>query len=247
MSRYSSNHRDDIRLLLLERDGPICQRCKSPLASFPNIVVDHIDNSKHHNCLSNLQLLCYGCNNSKSHWYHDRKEQEPAFSAEWLTCPYNAVFSGDQALYVCAETNTSEPTNIKVSYNENGTKETIEDMGDFEKVTRSRPSGECEFYRKKQTTAAEVQDEKTKTATMRKNDRCEKPFNVWLNEQLRANAAFSIEEWCNGGANQFECSQESVWRYLKKRLDLPDCNPINGDLTLAPYQGKQVIVFKQKN
>jgi len=78
----------------------------------------------------------------------------------------------------------------------------------------------------------ELEAAKTRTATMRKNDKCEAPFNAWLNVMLDNGEAYTYEEYANAGAFNFECSQETIKRYLNKRLDLPGCNPATGDLTL---------------
>lgn len=88
----------------------------------------------------------------------------------------------------------------------------------------------------------DLEADKTRTATMRKNDKCEAPFNKWLNSMLDDGEAYTYDEYSNAGALTFECSVETIKRYLNKRLDLPDCNPINGDLTLRPGKGNRLCV-----
>lgn len=223
---YNNETRYNMLMRVIERDGPYCsgEGCRVHLST-----IKPIDVHLHHvtalkdggsDAIENLKALCRVCHTHAT--LHEIRTR--------------------QRLYVCGQEDGQENTS---AYTLTDEQEQPEEKSEMETIRIDRPMSSGFIVRKKQS-ASDVQDEKTKTATMRKNDRCEKPFNAWLDEMLVGGYRYSIEEWCNGGANQFECSQESVWRYLKKRLDLPDCNPINGDLTLAPYQGKQVVVHKKK-
>ena len=204
--------------------------------------VDEIDGSEHHNCISNKQLLCHSCNIKKGFQQKAERLANPALDTTWLQSSY----ATSRQAYVCVSAGTGASASVSEPVQADASKQIDED--ETEIVHEERPFSEVYASRKKQSkpTGKEVKDDPNLTPTMRKNRECEKPFNQWLNQMLANGQNYSVEEWTNGGANQFDCSQETVWRYLKKRLDLPDCNPINGDLTLAPFQGKQVIVSKRK-
>jgi len=93
----------------------------------------------------------------------------------------------------------------------------------------------------------DLEASKSRTATMRTNDRCEKPFNKWLNQMLDNGEAYSYDEYANAGSFKFECSSDTIKRYLNKRLDLPECNPINGDLILRlGPNGRLCLTWKDK-
>jgi len=82
-------------MLLLERDGNICQcGCGYLFKSISEMRVDHIDGSESHNCLSNLQLLRHGCNIEKGF-------TEPNDTA-WLSSSYPK--SSRQKACVCVPT-----------------------------------------------------------------------------------------------------------------------------------------------
>lgn len=85
-------------MLLLERDGNICQcGCGYLFTSINEMRVDHIDGSESHNCLNNLQLLRHGCNIEKGF-------TEPNDTA-WLMSSYPA--SSRQKERVCVPMSAS--------------------------------------------------------------------------------------------------------------------------------------------
>lgn len=61
-------------LIVEKQKGEYCIGCKRDpfilitIGKNDKLVIDHIDNSNENNDLSNLQLLCRGCNTLKNHW-----------------------------------------------------------------------------------------------------------------------------------------------------------------------------------
>jgi len=234
-------------LQVIERDGPYCsgKGCHVHLSTLKpiDIHLHHIIPIKDggSDAIENLQACCRSCH-TKITIQEQRTRQGSCMCVQ-----------ADAGAVTATTTDAIKQEQVDADAEE------LEDLGENEEVVAevngrqivkvTRPFSESTHIRqpkKKKPTADDVEDAKTKTAPMRVNERCEKPFNEWLNAGLAKGQAFEIEEWCNGGASEFNCSQEAIWRYLKKRLDLPKCNPINGDLTLATLHERQVVVFKKK-
>lgn len=215
------------------------RRCTHNFRSIDEIRVNHIDGNEDNNPadLSNYNMICNAANYDQ--WLEQQKVFDNQTARQSLYMCVSA--SENEGMHPEEQTEARSDKDLSTSQLEPEQKSKLESMhevGPVGEVFASRP--------RDRPTGNEVKDEPNLTPTMRKNKQCEKPFNCWLDTGLLKGDSYSIEEWCNGGAKQFECSQESIWRYLKKRLDLPDCNPINGDLTLAPYHGKQIIIHKKK-
>lgn len=200
-------------------------RCKHSFFSIDVINVDHKDGSRNHNCIRNLQLLCHECNTKKG--FESAKDYYHRNLTEWITAPFDHCRQTRHSLYVSERTNVQDqdlmqpPVQVQI---------------------RAPTSEDLQGQAKKKI--EDLEAAKTRTATMRVNDKCEKPFNKFLNELLDNGSAYSYDEYANAGAHQFECSKQTVQRYLDKRLDLPDCNPINGDLTIRKYHNKECVTFK---
>lgn len=54
-----------LRYQIIQRDGHRCVACGATPAMGAVLEVDHIDNDKNNNVLSNLQTLCHSCNQGK--------------------------------------------------------------------------------------------------------------------------------------------------------------------------------------
>ena len=65
LSVMNKRDRDKFYRILAERDGEVCNICKTP-ASKKQLIVDHKNNNKRDNRLENLQLLCRKCNYLKN-------------------------------------------------------------------------------------------------------------------------------------------------------------------------------------
>ena len=51
--------------MLLYKQGPVCNRCKSIKFSLSELTLDHIDGNRSYGSLTNLQLLCRECHDDK--------------------------------------------------------------------------------------------------------------------------------------------------------------------------------------
>jgi hypothetical protein len=75
--------------LIVEHDGEICRgrysdNCSKIPAKPGDLEIDHIDGSEHHNCLTNLQLLCHACNVKKGKMLEALKKENPDFDPSWI-------------------------------------------------------------------------------------------------------------------------------------------------------------------
>lgn len=239
--RFNNSHRLDILMHLIERDGPLCQgeSCKR-LLQIPDMRIDHIIPVKANgsNNLSNFQILCHACNVRKG--------------------------MNEDSLCVCTESaETTEP--VKTAEN-NAVIATTDGNGNGHAATHTTPTkvldsvymyaekgnGKEKEKQKQESKPVRInindlESDKTRTATMKKADKCKRPFNRWLNSMLDNGEAFTYDEYANAGANIFEASEATIKRYINERLDAPDCNPITGDLTLRIGPGGKLCLTYKKD
>lgn len=227
--RFNNSQRLDILMHLIERDGPLCQgeSCKR-LLQIPDMRIDHIIPVKANgpNELSNYQILCHACNIRKG--------------------------MNEDSLCVCTEsTETTEPA--KTAEN-NAVITTTDGNGNGKAATHTTAPKVLDsaymYAEIGQTVRKRVDDlesDKTRTATMKKADKCKRPFNRWLDSMLENGSAFTYDEYANAGANIFEASEATIKRYINERLDAPDCNPITGDLTLRIGPGGKLCLTYKKD
>jgi hypothetical protein len=220
----------DILMHLIERDGPLCQgeSCKR-LLKIPDMRIDHIIPVKANgstNDLSNLQILCHACNIKKG--------------------------MNEDAEFVCVCDATTDGGNGNGKHENNAVipttavKDTLQqDLAATHKEAPKVLDSAYMYVEKSEPVQVIVNDlesDKTRTATMKKADKCKGPWNRWLNEMLDNGEAYTYDEYAHAGANRFDCSEATIKRYMDDRLDAPDCNPIEGDLTFRMGPGGRLCV-----
>ena len=198
MGRYQYRDRAELLLYLIERDGAICRLCSPPhVLTIPAMQIDHIDGSENHNCVRNLRIVC----GSRNIRLGMALAADLAFgfrqSPLWIEAPLN-LRQITTNQRLCMCGRPSTPDHVC-------------------QLTDPAVSARLE----------EEKDKPTLTAPMRKNKKCEAPFNDWLTSEIQKGARFTYEDWANAGAHTFECSPETTKRYLDKRL-----NPVTGDLSI---------------
>lgn len=218
-------------IALLERDGNICQGCLLPFSHIDAMNVDHIDNDPDHRCLANKQLLCTECNNrfNKVRIFDSRLNGVQTLRVRKENCKCGYVPAGASApdpdqvtkiRHVGDRHYITEPTLAGILANVATGKDPTEGLSPAAPV-------DPELERRQAQVLSDEKEDAALTPTMRKNKKCEKPFNKWLNQRIAEGARHNFQEWCNAGANRFECSPDTIRKYLDKRT-----NPENGDLTV---------------
>lgn len=192
MSRFNNTKRPEIFMLLLERDGPICQGrgCNKLLHEVENIDIDHLDNDSNNNQLSNLQLLCHSCNIKKG------------------------MASSRQA-YVCVDMNK------QAGSNGHGRDDMVTIKSDriVSSSVRVVSKQTLEQEKKEAEALQAAKEDAALTPTQRVNKRCEKPFNAWMTDLIKRGWKYDFETWTNAGAQEFKCSPETIRKYLNKRTN----------------------------
>lgn len=225
--RFNNMQRLDILMHLIERDGPLCQgeHCNRML-QIPDMRIDHIIPVKANgpNNLTNYQILCHACNIRKG--------------------------MNEDSLCVCTES-PAKPEPSKTTEN-NAVITATADNGNGHAATHTtapKVLDSAYMYAEKpvRVNINDLESDKTRTATMKKADKCKRPFNKWLDSMLDDGAAFTYDEYANAGANIFEASEATIKRYINERLDAPDCNPITGDLTLRIGPGGKLCLTYKKD
>lgn len=199
---------------------------KKHILDLKKVRIDHIDQDTNHNCPLNLRLVCNA--------FNVRRRQLPTMTAPICM---RALGNGNVGVCTCGYVPKPAPVSVDTPVSQPDQIPDPSTEGDPEEAP-----GLSEVLRQSKAKIEDMEADKTRTATMRKNDKCEKPFNKWLNGMLDAGEAYTYDEYANAGAFSFECSLDTIKRYLNKRLDLPDCNPINGDLTLRLAAGGRLCV-----
>jgi len=212
--------------------------------------IDHIDQNEDHNCLDNLRLVC----NS----FNVKVRQQPILTSlrvkkENCKCGYAPVPAGAPApasepAPAVASTTTITQEGDRFYINNPALAKILEDVAAGKDLDADPPLAptRAQAQVQEQPPPDLLESEKEESAltpTMRKNRRCEKPFNKWLTERLAEGARRDFQTWCDAGANRFECSPDTIRKYLSKR-----CNPENGDLVIVKpdNEAPAYITFKAK-